>query len=249
MDVKDGFKRLMLDVGCEECMALARVAGIEPGDCGASDGECRACAERTGRALAGRMMPEGMEWPRFEDGEPVRIGDEVQGMDAAHVVRFVRLAPDGWTLHDGDVLVIDEGERGERVKRPPPLPRDAYGEPVMVGDRVWLVPEKRRFCGESTEDCSLLGIEPGQTLCVAKLGRHTVTMEQLSASCPACWLTHEEPDTQEAIDRDACLDPFEYVDRVMCKTFRDMSRSDARKEKFRYLLDRQLRLFREEEGR
>lgn len=30
------------------------------------------------RSIERRLMPEGMEWPRFSDGEPVRIGDRVQ---------------------------------------------------------------------------------------------------------------------------------------------------------------------------
>lgn len=247
---KDSLRMLLACAPHAECKAAALAFGVEPAGCeGASADECEECMERIAGAVSARLLPRGMEWPRFEDGGPVGIGDAVRACAERRKEELLQVCLGG----GGYVLVTDCGdyprEYGERVERPQPLPRDAYGEPVMVGDRVWLVPEKRRFCGESTEDCSLLGIEPGQALCVAKLGRHTVTMEQLSASCPACWLTHEEPDTQEAIDRDACLDPFEYVDRVMCKTFRDMSRSDARKEKFRHLLDRQLRLFREEEGR
>ena len=65
MKLKDAFRRAMLSVGCEDCMAMAQAAGVEPGDCGSCDEECRACAERAADALAGRMMPEGTEWPRF----------------------------------------------------------------------------------------------------------------------------------------------------------------------------------------
>ena len=32
--------------------------------------------ENLADALDRRLMPEGYEWPRFEDGEPVRIGDK-----------------------------------------------------------------------------------------------------------------------------------------------------------------------------
>lgn len=41
----------------------------------------RARDEATGKLVADierRLMPEGMAWPRFEDSEPVRIGDRVQ---------------------------------------------------------------------------------------------------------------------------------------------------------------------------
>lgn len=39
-----------------------------------------------------RLMPEGMEWPRFEDGEPVRIGDEVVDEAEEFVYRVSEIA-------------------------------------------------------------------------------------------------------------------------------------------------------------
>ena len=43
-----------------------------------------------------RLMPEGMEWPRFEDGEPVRIGDVVSDVEVRSVV-----------FRDGGILLSD----------------------------------------------------------------------------------------------------------------------------------------------
>lgn len=74
-------------------------------------------------ALDRRLMPEGMEWPRFENGEPVRIGDEVDrgDGDAAGVDKVVFYG-DQWRLYDRYGCEINEDmmEPGERVKRPAP---------------------------------------------------------------------------------------------------------------------------------
>ena len=127
MKLKDAFRRAMLSVGCEDCMAMAQAAGVEPGDCGSCDEECRACAERAADALAGRMMPEGTEWPRFADGEPVRLGDEVLGKHgepmAVTRVSFVEGGCYFNESHHKNGHKRGKGWRyvaGERVKRPEP---------------------------------------------------------------------------------------------------------------------------------
>ena len=91
-------------------------------------------------ALDRRLMPEGMEWPRFEDREPVRIGDEVDRGDGigASVDKAVF---DGyqWRLYDRYGCEINEVmmEPGERIKRPAPKVFDADGAEIRVGDTVW----------------------------------------------------------------------------------------------------------------
>ena len=52
--------------------------------------------EEVERRLLARLMPDGMEWPRFEDGEPVRIGDVVSDVE----VRSVVFRDDGILLSD-----------------------------------------------------------------------------------------------------------------------------------------------------
>ena len=43
---------------------------------------------------AGRLMPEGVSWPRYEDGEPVRVGDVMRGTGRSqHIFRVVGVAP------------------------------------------------------------------------------------------------------------------------------------------------------------
>ena len=55
-----------------------------------------------------RLMPEGMEWPRFEDGESVRVGDSVPfGSDAVMEVTGVEINRFGYVLHGS----IDDGMR------------------------------------------------------------------------------------------------------------------------------------------
>lgn len=87
---------------------------------------------------AKRLMPEGMEWPRFEDGEPVRLGEhwEEDGFDES-VTRIdsIEFAEDGVRFENE---YADTFYRyGERVKRPTPKVLDADGVEIRVGDTVW----------------------------------------------------------------------------------------------------------------
>ena len=94
-----------------------------------------------------RLMPEGMEWPRTDDGKPVKIGDELIDDEDVH----------GWRLvdsiiftNDGDgYLVVLENVRGatdsyspgERVKRPAPKVLDADGVEIREKCDVWWICE------------------------------------------------------------------------------------------------------------
>ena len=98
------------------------------------------------KALDKRPMPEGMEWlveawPRFEDGEPVRIGDEVDFDGEGGAASSVELQDDEhFVIHacDGAGDYSHRNFRpGERVKRPAPKVLDADGVEIHVGDRVW----------------------------------------------------------------------------------------------------------------
>lgn len=113
----------MLAQGCRpsDCAYVADKLGIERPECADCGGdECEACAERVAEAIAAHLMPDGVEWPRFEDGEPVRLGDEARGMDAAHEVCFIRIDASGWTLYNGDASIIDDGHNCDRARRPEP---------------------------------------------------------------------------------------------------------------------------------
>lgn len=96
------------------------------------------------RIDAERALPEGVEWPRFEDGEPVKVGDEVEYKGETIRVYLATIDADGWALWcsregiDGRL----SGSYGERVKRPTPKVLDADGVPIKVGDVVYFVADK-----------------------------------------------------------------------------------------------------------
>ena len=107
--------------GCNPhyCAEAADLLGIERPDCFECGGdECDECAERVADAMAAHLMPEGVQWPRFGDGEPVRIGDEAEGFDCIERVGFVRIGESGWTLLSDRYEVIDDGGFGIPAERP-----------------------------------------------------------------------------------------------------------------------------------
>lgn len=118
-------------------------------------GKCRERQERIAalnKAVADmrpRLMPEGMEWPCFEDSEPVRIGDEfTDGLGRPCICTSVELL--GYEERARDALVHWDDDdpnnamlvcmaSGDRVKRPAPKVLDADGVEIRVGDTVWHV--------------------------------------------------------------------------------------------------------------
>ena len=107
------------------------------------------CLERA--QMRPRLMPEGMEWPVFEDGEPVRIGSDFGygvKLDSFEVTSILFtsegcfLEPDySWEANDYALRV----KQGERVKRPAPKVLDADGEEIELGDDLYSVEEMLKF--------------------------------------------------------------------------------------------------------
>ena len=83
-----------------------------------------------------RLMPSGMEWPRFEDGEPVRIGDEAAIAGKTCAVSSVNFSDHCWTIAGGGGH--EKIGYGERVKRPEKV-LDADGAEIRVGDEVFVI--------------------------------------------------------------------------------------------------------------
>ena len=95
-------------------------------------------------AMRLRLMPEGMEWPRYESGELVLFGDEfINAKGNASTLRTIAIedcrdALGGavfWKLGKGACAVTLEN--GERVKRPAPKVLDADGVEIRVGDALY----------------------------------------------------------------------------------------------------------------
>lgn len=99
----------------------ARLAdgGIEPYAVEDAWGWRFKAAELDALCEQGRVLPEGLEWPRWEDGGPVNVGDRVgYGVGAEIKVHCVQIYSSGWVLADCDGRHVAMAEKGERVNRP-----------------------------------------------------------------------------------------------------------------------------------
>ena len=91
-------------------------------------------------AVEKRLMPAGMEWPKYTDGEMVRIGGcwGEDGCDTSitYIERII-FAEDGVYLENEYHEVFYR--HGERVKRPAPKVLDADGEEIREGDVLYSI--------------------------------------------------------------------------------------------------------------
>lgn len=148
--------------------------------------------------------------PLFEDGEPVQIGDKVLNYDRERTVDNIAVA-----VYGTECLLlafVDSPEK--RLKRPAPKVLDADGVPIEVGDTVYIdeshAPKADEYdFNAGPESFGLLGVSPNDALVVANAEHFTcghrfvLFKGEDRAWCPASWLTHKEPDTQECINADA----------------------------------------------
>ena len=126
--------------GTQSCTAIAKAFDI---DC-KHERTCRSCMVKMMTTIADRIdaeraLPEGVEWPRFEDGEMVKFGDEVEFEGEAAKVLDVAFSVVRFSLGVGTATTSGRvyGFLGERVERPAPEVLDADGVPIKVGDTVW----------------------------------------------------------------------------------------------------------------
>lgn len=175
--------------GTRSCLDIAEVFGI---DC-KHEKTCRDCIAKMMTAIADRIdaeraLPEGVEWPRFEDGGLVRIGDELEFEGKTMLVCDATFYADGWALwcDREDMSGRLHGSYGERVKRPAPKVLDADGVPIKVGDVVYFVDGHARPLTVERIDAN--GGEPAVDLVYAGqiLRWYSVNPEKL---------THERPDS------------------------------------------------------
>ena len=192
--------------GARSCSAMARMFGIN-----CEYETCRGCMTRMMTAIADRIdaeraLPEGIEWPRFEDGELVKVGDEVEFEGETMRVFSVAFTFNGWVLwcaresFDGRLC----GSYGELVKRPTPKVLDADGAPIEVGDTVYFALGRGR--AYTVERIDANGGDHSVDLVEAKDGwpMYSVNPENL---------THERPDSWERIEEDAKLAPRAYLEK------------------------------------
>lgn len=106
------------------------------------------------RIDAERALPEGIEWPRFEDGELVKVGDEVEFEGEAAKVLDVALSAERFSLFADTATASGRiyGDFGERVKRPTPKVLGADGAPINVGDTVYCDDDPEQLIVDSFDD-------------------------------------------------------------------------------------------------
>ena len=165
----------------ELCSAL----GIDP-DTGWSD-----AMSEMGR----RLMPEGMEWPRYEDGEPVKFGDAFRDHQGnTRSVLTVKIWQEGGFEIGTGQGTYDWHSASERVKRPAPKVLDADGVEIRVGDTVWCEACGGPLTVESIDQDGTVLTKNGM-MCMQHTGDD---------------LTHERPDSWERLESDATMHPETY---------------------------------------
>lgn len=194
--------------GAQICSAMAKMFGI---DCEYET--CNSCMVKLMTAIADRIdaeraLPEGIEWPRFEDGELVKVGDEVEFDGDAWKVSIVRFCADGWVIA-ASTLSADaqlRGNYGERVKRPTSKVLGADGVPIKVGDAVWATYDGRKYVVKAV--CSDGSLNPERATddgCMVKYEEGGWDFAKK--------VTHERPDSWERLEEDAYhLVMSEYLD-------------------------------------
>lgn len=92
-------------------------------------------------ALDRRLMPKGYEWPRFEDGEPVRPMDKFADcFGVTHTAEAIGLMSASYILQESDsctgkLRTIAQRPYGTLIKRPAVLAAD--GEPIKKDEHVF----------------------------------------------------------------------------------------------------------------
>ena len=167
---------------------------------------CAAMAEAadTGKRVLTEREREILDmWPKFEDGEPVMIGDEAtNNKNQRFTVKRIEFRHGKWMLNDsvteGHYL---NGKSGKRVKRPAPEVLDADGVLIKVDDTVWH---------EDGSELHVIGfgdVQDGETMLVVEY-----------AAGPTKWgevrclsVTHTRPDSWEQLEEDARKGACEYA--------------------------------------
>lgn len=117
-------------VGCKGCEHLTSIVGA---GCNEFD-TCADCINAVATAIADEIEKYYIQRPRFEDGEPVQVGDAfVQKVfDEETVLQKIGIA-----LYSklGNMVWFPD----EVVQRPEPKVLDSDGIEIKVGDTVWIV--------------------------------------------------------------------------------------------------------------
>ncbi len=149
---------------------------------------CEAMDRENGRRKLSELERQILDmWPRYEDGEYVWFGDEVDGLSGGidNIDLFER-ETDLYGMSAGCIhLSVDE-----RVKLPEPEVLDAEGVEIKVGDTVW-------FKGKPTE--YKVAVVLDGTVCLTYKNRNG---DNATATTLTRNLTHTRPDSWERLEED-----------------------------------------------
>ncbi len=137
-------------------------------------------------------------WPRFEDGEPVMVGDEVDGLGGEIIGVYINENVASIWNNSANYMHLSPGER---VKRPVPKVLDADGVEIKVGDTVWHYSGFAHGVVTSIDAGSLMGT-------VRYVNGGTEFRDAAKD------LTHTRPDSWERLEEDADKNPFDYCKDV-----------------------------------
>lgn len=175
--------KLMAERDCyRECLDKLRsaVMGRDVTVRGMGDKQLHEVTDEAVDAVRTRLMPEGMEWPRYDTGEMVIIGDQIGTPNGGGELCGVEFSSCGMcTLStegaNGEEKITIDLNSGERVKRPAALAAD--GEPLEVGQTVWNVEDGTEWCVTKAKD-----------------GKVFIAFEDFAAEeCDPSLLTHQRP--------------------------------------------------------
>lgn len=167
---------------------------------------CAAMAEAadTGKRVLSEKERRILDmWPRYEDGEPVMIGDEAtNNKNQRFTVKRIEFRHGKWMLNDsvteGHYL---NGKSGERVKRTAPKVLDADGVEIKVGDTV------RHHSGFAHG--VVTSIDAGSLMGTVRYVNGGVEFRDAAKD-----LTHTRPDSWEQLEEDAVKVVCEYAGAV-----------------------------------
>lgn len=141
-------------------------------------------------------------WPRFEDGEPVMIGDGFMGCGGVNdVVELLDFEDDNVRLWGESGCDIDLGLKPV-VKRPVQSVLDADGVEIHVGDTVW-------HCNGIASGV-VTSIDAGSLMNTTRYVDESGTEFRDAARN----LTHIAPDSWERLAEDAAKHPCVYAEGV-----------------------------------
>lgn len=139
-------------------------------------------------------------WPRFEDGEPVMIGDTVMtclGSIAAGAIEFSRGKVRVKDAENSDWIWLP---RANPIKRPVPKVVDADGVEINVGETVW------HEDGTELIVIAFGDVQDGETMLYVEYVAGPTEWDEVRCLS----VTHARPDSWEQLEEDAAKDPCAY---------------------------------------